>query len=150
MYCLRITRWVALLAAALWVAACGSSSGSVAPVDAPDELGSYAVGHTFFQVVDAARGDRELPVDVWYPVDAADAMSEPRTEYVLPGGFMLPSDVAVDDLAHLRQAFLERASRHSGPQSLAELGMKLAISAHQCALTSEKRNELVPHGLRAQ
>jgi predicted dienelactone hydrolase len=51
--------------------------------------------------VDAARDDRELPVNVWYPVDdtdAADAATEPRTEYPLQGGFTLPSEVAVDDL----------------------------------------------------
>jgi predicted dienelactone hydrolase len=48
--------------------------------------------------VDAARDDRELVVDVWYPVDAADAATEPRTEYPLQGGLTLPSDVAVDDL----------------------------------------------------
>ena len=85
----------------MWVAACGSSEvvaaarrhprrrrlsggeGGSAGVDAPDALGAYAVGHTIFTAVDAARDDRELPVDVWYPVDAADAATEPRTEYPL-------------------------------------------------------------------
>ena len=101
---LRITRWIALLAAAMWVAACSGSGGrsgsggSIASVDAPDELGSYAVGHTTFSPVDATRNDRELPVDVWYPVDAADAMSEPRTQYPLRGPLTIPSEVAVDDL----------------------------------------------------
>ena len=95
---LRITKLVALLTAAIWVAACGSSSGSSTPVDAPDALGAYAVGHTIFTAVDAARDDRELLVDVWYPVDAADAATEPRTEYPLQGGLTLPSEVAVDDL----------------------------------------------------
>ena len=95
---LRITRLVALLTAAMWVAACGSSSGSSTAVDAPDALGAYAVGHTMFRAVDAARDNRELLVDVWYPVDAADAATEPRTEYPLGSGLTLPSETAVDDL----------------------------------------------------
>jgi len=33
------------------------------PVDAPDALGSYAVGHRMFAVKDAAREDREVAVD---------------------------------------------------------------------------------------
>jgi predicted dienelactone hydrolase len=48
--------------------------------------------------VDEARDDRELLVNIWYPVDAADAETEPRTEYPLQAGFTLSSDVAVDDL----------------------------------------------------
>ena len=109
---LRITRLLALLTAAMWVAACGSSSdnsvgaggsagsrGLGGSAGAPaDELGSYAVGHTMFTVADSAREDRELLVDVWYPVDAVNAVSEPRTEYPLQGGLTLPSKVAVDDL----------------------------------------------------
>jgi len=51
-----------------------------------------------FTVVDEAREDRELLVDVWYPVDAADAATEPPTEYPLAPGLTLPSEVAVDDL----------------------------------------------------
>ena len=79
---LRITRLLALLMAAMWVAACSSSSdnsvgaggsagsrGLGGSGGAPaDELGSYAVGHTMFTVVDSAREDRELLVDLWYPV----------------------------------------------------------------------------------
>ncbi|MBW2588307.1 MAG: hypothetical protein JRD92_15385 [Deltaproteobacteria bacterium] len=109
---LRITRLLALLTAAMWVAACGSGSdnsvgaggsagsrGLGGSGGAPaDELGSYAVGHTTFTVVDSAREDRELLVDVWYPVDAVNAVSEPRTEYPLQGGLTLPSELAVDDL----------------------------------------------------
>lgn len=85
-----------MLAGAILVASCGCDSGT--SVEAPDALGSYAVGHTMFTSVDAAREDRELIVDVWYPVDAADAATEPRTEYSLQEIFRLPSEVAVDDL----------------------------------------------------
>jgi len=85
-----------MLAAAILVAACGGDGGT--SVDAPDALGSYAVGHTMFTSEDAAREDRKLIVNVWYPVDPADAATEPRTEYPLQEVFRLPSEVAVDDL----------------------------------------------------
>ena len=78
------------------VASC--SGETVVQVDAPDALGFYAVGHTMFTAVDAARDDRKLVVNVWYPVDDADAATEPLSEYPLQGGFTLPSEVAVDDL----------------------------------------------------
>lgn len=110
---LKITRLVALLTAAMWVAACSSSGGDdgggeggtrgggeggSSGLDAPDALGAYAVGHAVFTLVDSARQDRELLVDIWYPVDAADAATEPRTEYPLQGGLTLPSETAVDGL----------------------------------------------------
>ena len=94
MSCLKITRFVVWLATAVLVASCGDG----ADVEAPDALGPYAVGHTVFTAVDAARDDRQLLVDVWYPVDEADAATEPRTEYPLASVFTLPSEVAVDDL----------------------------------------------------
>jgi len=93
---LRREKLGAMLAGAILVAACGCDSGT--SVEVPDALGSYAVGHTMFTSVDAAREDRELIVNVWYPVDAADAATEPRTEYPLQEVFRLPSEVAVDDL----------------------------------------------------
>ncbi|MBW1830592.1 MAG: hypothetical protein DRH23_11530 [Deltaproteobacteria bacterium] len=94
-------RWVAVFATAILVGSCGSTQSSGTPgsmVDAPDTLGAFAVGHTMFTATDAARDDRELIVNVWYPVDDADAATEPRTEYPLAGTFTLASDVAVDGL----------------------------------------------------
>jgi len=88
--------WAAILAVALLCASCGTDESATG--GAPDALGSYAVGHTTFTAVDAARDDRALPVDVWYPVDEADAATEPRTEYPLQPPLTLPSEVAVDDL----------------------------------------------------
>jgi predicted dienelactone hydrolase len=64
----------------------------------PDELGAFSIGYTMFTPVDATRDDRPLPVSVWYPVDEADAATEPLTEYPLQSGFTLASEVAVDDL----------------------------------------------------
>ncbi len=69
-----------------------------AAVAAPDALGPLAIGHTMFVAVDAARGDRELRVDVWYPVDEADATDEPLSKYPLQGGISLPPKVAAHDL----------------------------------------------------
>jgi predicted dienelactone hydrolase len=86
-----------LIVAAIWLASCGGDAGQEA-VEAPDELGSFAIGHTVFTVVDEQRDDRRLKVDVWYPVDQADATDGPFSEYVLEGPFTLTSEVAVDDL----------------------------------------------------
>ena len=83
---------VALLS---FTACSGSSSPSVV---APDSLGPFAVGHASFDLVDAARDDRPLLVDVWYPVDPEDAQDGPLTEYLLLDPIGLPSTVAVDDL----------------------------------------------------
>ncbi len=155
MHCLRITRLLAVVMMAVWVAACSSSDGSTpgsggiggaggsrgAGVEAPDALGSYAVGHTMFTAVDAARDDRELPVDVWYPVDAADAATEPLTEYPLQAGITLPSEVAVDDLpvsSEVESPFLVFSHGFGGintqstqlMEALASHGFIVASAAH--------------------
>ena len=99
MSCLSRKGWVAVFATALLIGSCGGSGGAPGSmVDAPDAPGSFAVGHTMFTATDAARGDRELIVNVWYPVDEADAATEPRAEYPLTGPFTLASEVAVDGL----------------------------------------------------
>ena len=85
------------LAVIVLVGSCGGDTPA-GPVDAPDELGPYAIGYTDFTVVDETRGDRELPVSVWYPVDEEDAADEPLSRYPLDRGITLPSEVAVDDL----------------------------------------------------
>ncbi len=102
----RSRRWrsaLAILGLVSLVASCnGDGSGTsstAASVDAPDALGAYAVGHTTFMLVDDARDGRELIVNVWYPVDAADAATGPLTEYPLQSVFTLASEVAVDDLS---------------------------------------------------
>jgi len=86
------------------VAACGSDSSSTSEmrlpeVDAPDELGPFAVGHTAFDAADSARGDRELLVDAWYPVDATDAATASPRQYTLAGIPGPVSDVALADPA---------------------------------------------------
>jgi predicted dienelactone hydrolase len=78
------------------LAGCGDTED--AAVDPPDAPGSFAVGHRTFTAVDAARSDRSLKVDVWYPVDAEDAKATPRTRYPLLATIGLESRVAVDRL----------------------------------------------------
>ena len=82
---------------AIGLDACGGSAAS-APVDAPDALGPFAIGHLSFTATDTARDDRVLPVDVWYPVDEVDAQASPRTKYPLAGTIALESKVAVEGL----------------------------------------------------
>jgi len=89
----------ALLAAlvAVGVMAFGCDPASQ-PVDRPDVLGPFGVGHFSFTAVDESRGDRSLLVDVWYPVDPDDWQDSPRTSYPLMAIIGLDSDVAVEDL----------------------------------------------------
>ena len=93
-----------LLSLAIAISACdgGDSeeplpTSTPIPVDAPDALGPFDVGHASFTPVDASRDDRSLLVDIWYPVDAGDAEGSPSTVYPLAAGIGLDSEVAVDD-----------------------------------------------------
>lgn len=79
-----------------------SASSDAADVSAetvlrPDELGLYSVGHRSFTATDDARGGRRLLVDVWYPVDVADAEGAEATKYPLAPLVDLDSEVAVDE-----------------------------------------------------
>ncbi len=88
-----------LVASFVLLVACDSSDDpNTDPVDAPETLGTFAVGYQTFAAVDAARDDRTLRVDLWYPVDEADAADSPRAMYVLQEPFSLESDVAVEGL----------------------------------------------------
>ena len=87
--------------------ACSDGSDGVAdamgpplsePVEKADTFGSWAVGHQRLEAIDVNRGNRQLPYDVWYPVDAEDAMDEPRTIYPLQGGAGLTAERAVEGL----------------------------------------------------
>jgi predicted dienelactone hydrolase len=62
--------------------------------DRPDTTGPWFVGHRQLASADASRGDRPLPLEVWYPVDAADARRTPFTHYVLMGPLGITSDLA--------------------------------------------------------
>jgi hypothetical protein len=45
------------------------------------QRGPFVAGHDVYTAIDSSRGDRELLTDVWYPVDAADAVGQPPLEY---------------------------------------------------------------------
>lgn len=64
---------------------------------APDALGPFEVGHLSFTAVDASRGDRELLIDVWYPVDPGTAGQAPVTSYPLAAAIGLDSPVAREE-----------------------------------------------------
>ncbi len=64
--------------------------------DNPDTLGTWAVGHKSFTIVDASRGDRPLLLDVWYPVDPEDATAGFRTTYPLVGPLGIESTVSIE------------------------------------------------------
>jgi predicted dienelactone hydrolase len=64
------------------------------PIDPPGALGPWAVGRDTFQVVDPSRDDRTLTVDVWYPVDDADAAGPPSAYDLIFAA--IESEVAFD------------------------------------------------------
>ena len=71
-----------------------AADGPPPDVDAPDSLGTFEVGHTSFVAQDPDRGDRSLPIDVWYPVDPGTARAAPAANLPLAPGIGLESDVA--------------------------------------------------------
>jgi predicted dienelactone hydrolase len=87
-----------LAALVLFVAALAASSahaGRYRYAD-PTELGPYGVGHAVFDTSDPARADRMLRVEVWYPVDPADAVGEPTFYDFQFFGLGLVSPVAIE------------------------------------------------------
>ncbi len=84
---------------AISLAACGNDDDGGGAVADPTLLGAFAVGHTVSTVVDEARDDRTLPVNIWYPADAADALGLPLSVYPLAAGIGLESEIAVDEVS---------------------------------------------------
>ena len=71
-----------------------SSDSTIAP---PDQPGSWVVGHTTDVLSDVGETGRDLPVDIWYPVEpGAEATSAP-TEYPLLADIALESELAFAD-----------------------------------------------------
>jgi predicted dienelactone hydrolase len=99
MFQTRRRRSIPLLQLALALAAAAplSASGELpayGPIAPPDELGPHDVGRTTFSIVDPSRDDRTLTVDVWYPIDAADAIGPPSVYDLVFAGIV--SEVAFD------------------------------------------------------
>lgn len=109
-----------------------TSTENTAPVDAPDALGPRAVGHSSFTAVDAARADRSLLVDVWYPVDDEDAADTPLAEYLLLDPLGLPSEVAIEGLpvsSRSEQTLLVFSHGYGGIQ-IQSFGLMEALASH--------------------
>ena len=79
-----ISRALLHLTLATSLLACGGDD-DLEPVESPDALGSFTVGHMQYTAVDPLRGDRMLPVHIWYPVDSGDEADAPATNYDLAG-----------------------------------------------------------------
>lgn len=127
-------RFLLLASLVSFVLACSgaTSTENTAAVDAPDALGPRAVGHSSFTAVDAARADRSLLVDVWYPVDDEDAADAPLAEYLLLGPLGLPSEVAVEDLpvsSRPKQTLLVFSHGYGGI-SIQSFGLMEALASH--------------------
>ncbi len=79
----RFVLVLATMAIVLAMTGCGSDTEETfppsngEPLYAPDAVGPFAVGRSSFTIVDPDREGRELPVDVWYPVDPEDATGDP-------------------------------------------------------------------------
>lgn len=119
--------------------ACGDSSPEV---DSPEALGPFGVGYSSFEPVDAVRDDRILLVDVWYPVDPADAerlSASPRTAYPLLDPIAaLPSEVAVDDapVSSRPMQTLLVFSHGFGGISKQSIGLMEALASHGFVVAS--------------
>jgi predicted dienelactone hydrolase len=113
----------------------GSSSGTrepAGPVDAADELGPLAVGHSTFTAVDEARGGRSLLVDIWYPVDADDAEGQEPRQYTLSGLLGPVSEVALADppvSARAEQSLLVFSHGYQGIGTSA-VGLMEVLASH--------------------
>ena len=77
---------ILLITATLALTAC-SDSGDSRPtvVMLPEIAGDFKVGHTFVTATDSNRNGRRVKIDIWYPVDEANFMEEPKTVYSLLG-----------------------------------------------------------------
>ena len=117
----------------LTLAACSASSSSPAePLDPPDELGAFAVGHATFTIVDDSRGDRPLLIDIWYPVDDADTEGEELRQYTLSGLLGPISEVALADApvsARSSQSLLIFSHGYQGIGTSA-VGLMEALASH--------------------
>ena len=82
-----------LVGCLLLVLALPAFSSGRTPFVVPDEFGPFAVGRVTLFLEDPARDDRPVPVDIWYPVDAEDAVA-PLSLYLLLG-FAIVSDHAL-------------------------------------------------------
>jgi predicted dienelactone hydrolase len=100
---------------------------------APDAPGPWAVGHTTFEILDAHRGDRPLPIEAWYPADPADAVGEATQYPLIPLlQIYLPSPLAIDDLPVLDRPWMPLVvfSHGSGSLNIQSTGVMEILASH--------------------
>jgi predicted dienelactone hydrolase len=116
----------------------GDSSPGNSAVDAPSELGEFAVGHSTFTAVDAARGDRSLLIDLWYPVDEEDAADAAPRQYTLSGIPGPVSEVAFADppISSAKKHPLLVFSHGYGGISTQSIGLMEILASHGFIIAS--------------
>ena len=70
-------RFVSLLLASVMFSAVLAGPATAARPEPPEGIGPWDVGFATVEMIDPTRGDRTLPVDIWYPVDSKDAVGDP-------------------------------------------------------------------------
>lgn len=90
-------------------AAMAKAAGKLAPGEAP-----YEVGFTTFTLYDQARGDRPIPVYVWYPADPA-GIDESSPEAIYPLDPFHPGDFPEAPSSAFEAYGLERAYHQPTP-----------------------------------
>ncbi len=133
-YAFAMTRACLVVLLCAGLIACGDSA-----VDPPDALGPYAVGHEQLTAIDSARDDRSILIDLWYPVDEADAQGGEQTFYPLAGSAIgLDSEVARDDVpvsARQNQIFLVFSHGYQGI-NLQSIELMEALASHGFIIAS--------------
>ena len=98
----------------------------------PGALGPRAVGHTKFDIVDASRADRKLELQVWYPIDAAEATGKAAFYKLGFGTLGITSDVAFENRPVALQPNLPLVvfSHGSGGISVQSIGLMETLASH--------------------
>ncbi len=127
--CGRIV-WVGAMIGVL--VSCGDSGSPPVAVDSPGALGPSVVGHVEFTAVDSSRGDRPLPIDVWYPADPAGFDTGEVTFYPLAGPIGLDSNQARESVSPTRGRAhpLLVFSHGFGGIKLQSIGLMEALASH--------------------
>ena len=92
----RLAQTMAIAAMLATVGVLTTISSALAS-EVPDGVGPWKVGHTAHLAIDTARANRELPLDIWYPVDEADWIGT-ESVYPLAGPIGITSEASIDDV----------------------------------------------------
>jgi predicted dienelactone hydrolase len=100
--------------------------------ESPDALGPNKVGHREMSIFDAARANRELPLQIWYPADSVSWDAGPNftlTPLVLALG--ITSTVAKDDVALASASYPLIVFSHGfGGFNIQSLGLMEHLASH--------------------